>query len=120
MTSQPVAVQVEVAESCTADAVTDPVTDCAFTPGEASTCGAGCTYAAPVAANANPCPTGAEDTCKTATAANDLSAFVKCSCTNCGGAPGHGRASPSEFRRPSLHYDSSFVFLRTKTLMRDA
>jgi hypothetical protein len=31
-------------ESCTADAVTEPATDCTFTPGDASTCGTGCTY----------------------------------------------------------------------------
>ena len=36
-------------EACTADAVTQPVTDCTFTAGDAGTCGAGCTYAPTVA-----------------------------------------------------------------------
>jgi hypothetical protein len=36
-------------EACAADAVTDPVTDCAFTAGDAATCGVGCTYQAAAA-----------------------------------------------------------------------
>ena len=35
-----------IEEACTADAVTEPATDCGFTPGDAASCGTGCTYTA--------------------------------------------------------------------------
>jgi hypothetical protein len=43
--------QPQISESCTADAITAPATDCTFTPGDSGSCGAGCTYVAPKAAS---------------------------------------------------------------------